>query len=149
MKGKFFESFFGKKRNIIICAVVLVLVIVLCIFVFGDSTKRKKVELENELKSLGKDFYENFYYDLVVRDNGVKTIAKYENIGIKVSLDNIGRQSEEKAEAIKKFVNPKTKKACDKAETKVTIYPKKPYGKTDHTIKADLSCGFDEAEESK
>ena len=145
MKGNFFSSFFGKTRNIIICAIVLVVIIVLCVFLFGDSSQRKKAELENELKSLGKDFYENFYYDLVVRDNGINTITKYEKIGIKVSLENISRQSDEKAEAVKKFVNPKTKKECDKGETKAVIYPKEPYGKTDYTIEAILSCGFEES----
>ena len=145
MKTNFFNSFFSKKRNIIICAVVLVVVIILCIFVFGNSGERKKNELENELKALGKDFYENFYYDLVVRDNGVETISKYSLIGIKVNLDNISRCTTCNTESIKKFVNPKTKKECDMNESKAIIYPKEPYGKTDYTIEAELSCGFEES----
>ena len=142
MKGKFFESFFGKKRYIIICAVVLVLVIVLCIFVFGDSTKRKKVELENELKSLGKDFYENFYYDLVVNSNGVESIKKYETTGIKVDLDNLSRQNNENKEKVKDFVNDKNEE-CSKTNTKVIIYPKDPYGKTNYELQIQLDCGFE------
>ena len=138
-------GFFNKTRVIIICAVVIVIAAVVCLFVFGDSTKRKKMELENELKTLGKDFYENFYYDLVVRDNGIQTITKYKTVGIKISLDNISRYKEENAEKVSKFVNPKTKKECNKADTRAVIYPKEPYGKTDYTIEVELSCGFEES----
>ena len=132
------KSFFSAKRNIVICAAIFVVIIaVVCLFVFGNSTRRKKVELENNLASLGKDFYENFYYDLVVRDNGIQTITKFKTIGIKISLDNIIRYKEENADLAEKFVNPDTKEACDKTNTKAIIYPKEPYGKTDYTIEVE------------
>ena len=34
------------------------------------------------------------------------------------------------------------KKKCDKKNTRVIIYPQKPYGKTDYKVKIELDCGF-------
>ena len=34
-------------------------------------------------------------------------------------------------------------KVCDKTNTKVVIYPQKPYNKTSYKIETQLDCGFD------
>ena len=105
--------------------------------------KKKLVEKMN----LYKDFYENFYYEQVgsTDEERADFLSKYESIGIKINLDNLSRYGENKnADEISKFVNQKTKKACDKTNTKVVIYPQKPYNKTSYKIETQLDCGFDE-----
>lgn len=139
------KKFFNNKKNIAIVSVCTVVVIAIGFVYFGGSSKRTQAKLESDLKALGKDFYENFYYDLVVKDNGIETISKFKTIGVKVSLDNIGRYKEENADIIKKFVNPKTKEECDKNSTRVIIYPQAPFGKTDNVVEVELSCGFEES----
>ena len=142
------KKFFSNKKTIAIVSVCAVIVIALGFVVFGNSSKRAQAKLEKELKALGKDFYENFYYDWVVKDNGIESISKFETIGVKISLDNIGRYKDGNADVVKKFINKKTNKECDKTTTKAIIYPKAPYGKTDNVVEVILSCGFEE-EESK
>ena len=142
------QTFFKNKRNVAIVSVCAVIVIALGFVIFGNSSKRMQAKLEKELQALGKDFYENFYYDLVVKDNGLEAISKFKTVGVKINLDNISRYKEENADIVKDFINPKTKEECDKLTTRAVIYPKAPYGKTDNEVKVELVCGFDE-EESK
>ena len=50
------------------------------------------------------------------------------------------------SDKINKFVNNKTNKACDRTNTRVIVYPQKPYNQTSYKIETQLDCGFDEAE---
>ena len=136
------KDFFANKRNVIICICALVVVVagVVCAVLFWP--KSNKAKLETELKEMGKSFYEDFYYDLVVKSNGVESISKFQSTGIKVDLDNLSRQKSENEEKIKDFVNDKGE-ACNKENTKVVIYPKDPFGKTDYQLEVQLDCGFE------
>ena len=139
------KEFFSNKKNVTIGVVVLVAVLVVVAAGFGLSyafSPSKKAKLETELKEMGKGFYEDFYYDLVVNSNGVENIKKFESTGIKVDLDNLSRQNDANKEKVKDFVNDKNEE-CNKANTKVIIYPKDPYGKTDYKLEVQLDCGFD------
>lgn len=136
------KEFFANKRNVIICICALVVIVagVVCAILF--IPKSNKAKLEAELKEMGKGFYEDFYYDLVVNSNGVDSIKKFENTGIKVDLDNLSRQNDANKEKVKDFVNDKNEE-CNKANTKVIIYPKDPYGKTNYQLEVQLDCGFE------
>ena len=138
------------KNNGIICivigAVLVVALIVAACFMFIKKGGQE-ASLSRSLESMGKDFYENFYYEQVgsTDEERADFLSKYESIGIKINLDNLSRYGENKnADEISKFVNQKTKKACDKTNTKVVIYPQKPYNKTSYKIETQLDCGFDE-----
>lgn len=137
------KEFFSNKRNIIVClSVLIVLIVGIVLIVLFAVPKTGKSKLEAELKEMGKGFYENFYYDLVVGSNGIDNISKFESIGIKVDLDNLSRQNQENKKKIEEdFKN--NDKECNKENTKVTIYPKNPYGKTDYTMEVQLDCGFE------
>ena len=103
--------------------------------------------LSKSLESMGKDFYENFYYTQVgsTDEERADFLSKYETIGIKINLDNLSRYDDNKnADEINKFINQKTKKACDKTNTKVIVYPQKTYNKTSYKIETQLDCGFNE-----
>lgn len=135
---------FTKKSVIIsICvlAILLVLVMVLILTKRGISQEKK---LTNNLKALGVEFYENFYYDQISSntDERKEFLEKYTDIGIKINLDNLSRF---KGEKIKEdFINDETNEECDRINSMVVIYPKEPYKKTSYSIDAILECGYEE-----
>lgn len=139
-----------KKRRLdskvlIIIAVVLVVVLAVVLFLVFNS-KDNKAEIENSLTEMGKSFYENFYYEQIGSSSDERTtlLSKFTTIGIKIDLENLERYNDgEFSKEIKTLKNKKTNKMCNKTKTKVIIYPKSPYGKTDYTIKTELDCGFD------
>lgn len=139
----------NKKIIIIVSAVAVILVVFILglLMLFGQGNKEK--ELTNLLEEMGKDFYENYFYDGLnsskTEEEKVSYLKGLESLGIKIDLENLERfNSNVNKEKIKEFVNPKTNKECDKENTKIIIYPKSSYGKTDYTLKAELACGLDE-----
>ena len=138
------------KKVIIIVAAFVVLAVVGTIIGFRLSSSKKveqKEELKDVLKDLGVSFYEDFYYKNIGNSDEERAtkLARFESIGIKIDLDNLSRyNSSEVEDKIAKFVNKKTDEECDKKNTKVIIYPKSPYGKTDYEIETVLECGFEE-----
>lgn len=133
-----------RKRTIfIIVAVIIIALAVGAYFIFSNRSNESK--LESSLTDMGRDFYENFYYKQVGKSSEERTdlLSKFTTIGIKIDLENLGRYDNGKySKDIKEFVNNKTNKKCNKTNTKVVIYPKSPYGKTDYTVEAQLDCGF-------
>lgn len=147
MKKKIEEKKVNNKNSgmiFIICGIVLlVLVIIIGIFMFIGGSKEDK--LNKSLEKMGKDFYENYYYDQVgsTDEERATFVSEYETIGIKINLENLSRQNDTNKKLAEEFVNDKTNKKCDTSNTKVTIYPQKPYGKTDYKIETILDCGFE------
>ena len=108
----------------------------------GDNKK----ELEKSLEEMGRDFYENFYYDQIggSADERTSLLSKFTTVGIKIDLDNLGRYNNgEYKDKISEFSNKKTKEKCSKTDTKVVVYPKSPFGKTDYKMEVELECGFE------
>ena len=138
------------KKTITIFGVILVIIVVLILLLFvkpfkGESQEQK---LTNKLEELGVDFYENFYYNQISKDDKERKefLEKYKDIGIKINLDNLSRfKVEETEKIIKDFVNDKTKEKCDKVNSVVVIYPKEPYKKKSYTIDVVLDCGYKKA----
>ena len=139
-----------KKRRLnskvlIIIAAMLVIALAVVLFLMFNS-KDNKAEIEKSLTEMGKSFYENFYYEQIGSSSDERTtlLSKFTTIGIKIDLENLERYNDgEFSKEIKTLKNKKTNKMCNKTKTKVIIYPKSPYGKTDYTIKTELDCGFD------
>lgn len=141
----FLKDFFSKKNNIIITAVVaLVLVAGIILLVVFTSNNQEK-ELTKELETIGRNFYEDFYYSQIGENDEERAtfLSKYSTIGIKVDLENLARTLDNKEETLAKFVNKKTKQSCHLTNSKVTIYPQDPYGKTNYKIDVTLDCGFE------
>lgn len=121
------------KEHKLIFIICLVAIVVILVFALKPN---KEAKLNGYLKTIGKDFYENFYYkQLSSNGNDASSfLSKYSSIGIKVDLDNLGRYTDKNSDMIDEF------KGCDKNKTKVTFYPTDPYGKTDYKIETTLSC---------
>lgn len=146
MKEKIKNIKFNKKMIIIPAIILVIVLVVVLILIFGGNKKSQQVTLTNELKELGVDFYENFYYKQVGSNDEErnKFLEKYKDIGIKVNLDNLSRYNGKDSEVVlKKFVNKKTKKACNKNLTQVIIYPQEPYTQNSYKIEVLLECGFE------
>lgn len=135
----------NKKTLAIVVAVLIVVILVVLLVVFGKKSNEK--ELESSLNKMGASFYENFYYEQIgsSADDRTSLLSKFSTIGIKIDLENLGRYNDgEFKKDIKEFKNSLTGEKCNQTKTKVIIYPKSPYGKTDYKIETELSCGFKE-----
>lgn len=147
MKEKIKNIKFNKKTIIIIAIVLVIVVAIIFGLTFLKKEDSQEQKLTNELKELGVDFYENFYYDQISSDDKERSefLEKYVDIGIKINLDNLSRfKTEETEEIVKKFVNDDTKKECDRTSSMVIIYPKEPYEKDSYTIDVILECGYED-----
>lgn len=133
-----------KKIGIIAgVAVVVIALIVGGIFLI-KSLLPNESELKNNLSTLGKQFYEEFYYPSQEKSQeDVKAfVKKFEKTGIKINLENIAKISKVDKSLVDSMVNKKTKEKCDAKQSTVTIYPEKPYGKSNYKIEVNLECGF-------
>lgn len=149
MREKLKNIKFNKKMVIIPAVILVVVLIVVLVLVFAKKGESQEVKLTNELKELGIDFYENFYYKQVGSNDEERSefLEKYKDIGIKISLDNLSRyKTDETEEIVKKFVNNESKEECDRINSMVVIYPKEPYDKDSYTIDAMLECGYEKTE---
>ena len=131
-----------KKIGIIAGACVVVIAIVVGLILFLGGSNEKK--LNANLTKLGRQFYEEFYYPSQEKSQSdVKEfVKKFEKTGIKINLENIARISKVDKALVDSMVNKKTKEKCDAKNTIVTIYPEKPYGKSNYKIEVNLECGF-------
>lgn len=139
-----------KKLGIIIGAVVIVVAAIVLAIIFLGGNKEKK--LSTNLNTLGKQFYEEFYYPSQEKsqDDVKSFIKKFEKTGIKVNLENIAKISKVDQDLLKTMGISKEKSdskvktiaKCDTSNTYVIIKPKKPYGKTDYSIEINLDCGL-------
>ena len=129
------------------CAVLVIGIVIIFPPAFGNDKETTLEErLSGFLEEMGKDFYENYYYDAVgSSDESRKNfLQKYSEIGIKVNLDNLSRYNGESVEErIESFKNNESGEDCNRENTKVIIYPQDPYGKTDYRLETILECGLD------
>ena len=132
-----------KKIGIIagVAAIVVIGIVVALIIILGGNKEKK---LNANLSALGKQFYEEFYYPSQAKsqDDVKAFVKKFEKTGIKINLENIAKISKVDQDLVKGMINSKTKAECDKKESTVTIYPEKPYGKSNYKIEVNLECGF-------
>ncbi len=131
------------KRNIIIAVIILVIInIVVGAILIYNNPKNK---ITRSMKNMGNDFYTNYFYDTLKEGRSDKelseVLARYKDTGIKINLRNLSQFDKGK---YKKEIDTfkSNKKECSKNNTRVVIYPKSPYKKSDYKIKIELDCGF-------
>ena len=138
----------GIIKTVVIAAVVLIVIVVA--FILTRTIKPSlESQLDKSLTKMGEEFYTDFYYTEISKNKSTAEVTefleKFSEVGIKVNLDNLSRYNDGKnEEEITNFKNGD--KECDTSNTKAIIYPKKPYGKNDYTIKVELDCGFESQE---
>ena len=134
------------KRTLIL---LFVDIIILCLLVFGviklvnTMNTVKKDELTLYLENMGKEFYEDFYYEQLGSTLKEKEnfLSMYEEIGIKISLDTLSKYKGNKfKDIIDKFINNETNESCNRSTTKVIIYPNSPYEKDSYKMETEIDC---------
>lgn len=110
------------------------------------NVKNKKNEnnLSQQLEEMGKNYYENYYYDQLgtTMEEIKESIKQYENSGVKIDLYNLVNFMDEYKDKMEEFVNSETDEKCDENNTMIIIYPENPYGKEDYRTEVVLDCGF-------
>ncbi|MBQ3310071.1 hypothetical protein IJG73_01350 [Candidatus Saccharibacteria bacterium] len=127
--------------TVILIAAVAVAGSLWCNYYFSPAERAGR-----ELEKLTKDYYENFFYDLVLKEGGegvdlAELFAPYEKGGgmqpvllRQLLLFDSGRHESSR----KEFINDSYR--CDTNTTSVRIKPTAPYGRNDWTAEYNLSC---------
>lgn len=133
---------------IMIC---IIIVLILCIIfipklLLNISSNSLEKKLSNSLVEMGSEFYTENYYDGLFAGRtdkeAIQILKGFESMGIKIDLENLGKYNPDKnTKRIEEFKNIFSKK-CNQKNTKAVIYPKKPYGKNDYKVEAEIDCGF-------
>ena len=131
----------GRKKTIaIVAAAILLLLSCIATFIFLNGKDERK--MTSTLIELGRDWYENSYYDGFSESSRAEILARYKDSGFMINLENLSlHNSEATAEKLKIFKIDE-EGGCDKEETKILIKPKEPYGKTDYHTQFYYSCEF-------
>lgn len=124
----------NKKIIFVITIIILVLFLGVLVFLNLDTEKRA----ETRLKQLSKVFYKYYYEDNSDKKDKDKIkvfLSNYSTTGLTIRLKDMETYID-----TKKVENYKDLKKCNAEETKITIYPKSPYGKEDFKVELNLKC---------
>lgn len=124
------------KKKIII-AIVILLFIIGGIIILVNSKIGREALSRRDIRKITETFY-NYYYEENNYDNNIKNfLRKYINTGLTIKLGDMEAYIEEKTNGGTSY---KSLEKCDRANSKIIIYPKSPFGKTDYELKFDLKC---------
>ena len=158
------------KKIAIGTGAVLVVLLVVVLLIPTFSLNKTEKDMKNKLNMLGVTFYEDFYYKSAGNgdpDKRREFLAKYEQLGIKVSLENLIRyyvttdkykelpeaqmdaKIAERVEALQKDWFEDGKYKCDGDNTKVIIYPQDPFEEGSYKLELVTACGFKDEEQNE
>ena len=126
----------GNKKIIFVITIIIILVLFLGVLVFLNLDTEKRAE--TRLKQLSKIFYKYYYEDNSDKKDKDKIkvfLSNYSTTGLTIRLKDMETYID-----TKKVENYKDLKKCNAEETKITIYPKSPYGKEDFKVELNLKC---------
>ena len=124
------------KKKIII-AIVILLFIIGGIIILVNSKIGREALSRRDIRKITETFY-NYYYEENNYDNNIKNfLRKYINTGLTIKLGDMEAYIEEKTNGGTSY---KSLEKCDRANSKIIIYPKSPFGKIDYELKFDLKC---------
>lgn len=133
-----------KILAIVCTAISIILIIIgLIISIFNGNMGVEKDEMTIYLEKMGKEFYEDFYYEQLGNTIEEKSsfLSQYREMGIKISLETISKYKENKNKDLKSiFVNKETNEVCNFNTIRVIIYPKEPYKKESYKMVIKVDC---------
>ena len=125
------------KNKKIMFLIAIILFIIAGILILVNSKIGRESLSRRDIRKITKEFY-SFYYDENNSDNNVKNyLRKYINTGLTISLGDMEIYIENKSNGGTTY---SSLEKCDRANSKITIYPKSPFGKDDYELKFDLVC---------
>lgn len=121
--------------------VVLLLVGIFAIVVaFVNSEKNTNKKFDNTMRELGKIFYEDHYYDIIVNSKGTNYLKQFSDNGLVVDLATLKTVNTKTKELAEVFVDKNNNELCNSEKTKVIIKTNDPYGKSDYSMEVTLDC---------
>ena len=134
------------KKYILIISISLVIILFVAGFILFNKIKKSRAEdrLYNELNTVVKDYYKDYYYNTLGNNDEVRKInaEKFRYTGIKINLEDLSKYKSNNNEILDKFKNSQTNSNCDYNKTTIVIYPIDPYGKEDIRIDSNIVCGL-------
>ena len=124
------------KKKIIIIVISILAIILVGILLLINSKWGRDLLSKRDIRSLSKTFYEYYYKENNFESNK-NSLKKFNNSGLVITLGDLEVYVENKTNS---KVNYKSLEKCDRANTKVIIYPKKPYNSDSYELKFDLVC---------
>ena len=125
------------KNKKIMFLIAIILFIIAGILILVNSKIGRESLSRRDIRKITKEFY-SFYYDENNTDDNVKNyLRKYINTGLTISLGDMEIYIENKSNGGTTY---SSLEKCDRANSKITIYPKSPFGKDDYELKFDLVC---------
>lgn len=125
------------KNKKIMFLIAIILFIIAGILILVNSKIGRESLSRRDIRKITKEFY-SFYYDENNTDDNVKNyLRKYINTGLTISLGDMEVYIENKSNGGTTY---SSLEKCDRANSKITIYPKSPFGKDDYELKFDLVC---------
>lgn len=135
-----------KTVLMIITFIVICVFSVIVILSVKDKQRREEDKLYSSLNNVVKEFYKDYYYQVVLGDNDEdrkNNAESYKNSGITYTLDELAKYKINDEDSIlSQFKNYRTNQPCDYKNTKITIYPHEPYGSEDIRVESNIVCGF-------
>ena len=107
---------------VIITALILISILLICINLINKKEDKK---VKKNIEIISSKFYEKSYYTITP----IELLKDFKEKGIIITLKELLEYEEESIDAYKKY---------DITKSKVVIYPKNPYEKTDYEIKIKL-----------
>ncbi len=125
------------KNKKIIFLIAIILFIIAGILILVNSKIGKESLSRRDIRKITKEFY-SFYYDENNTDDNIRNhLRKYITSGLTISLGDMEIYIENKSNGGTTY---SSLEKCDRANSKITIYPKSPFGKDDYELKFDLVC---------
>ena len=128
---------------VLISIIILVLLVFAGIKIINNFKEKPKDELTLYLEEMGKEFYEEFYYEQLgsTKKEKEEFLSLYQKLGIKISLDTLSKYKGNKfKDKINKFINKETNTVCNRGTTKVIIYPIAPYDRNSYKMVTEIEC---------
>lgn len=125
------------NKRIVILLSILFTFILIFIIIFLNSDTRKQKKINDYAIEVGSKFYTEFYY----KNLNNELFEIFSEKGIKVSLEDLSNY-DFLSEYFDNNVFYYEGNECDKENSMIIIYPKKPYLVNDFDIKISLNCGF-------
>ena len=138
------------QRNIMYVCVGVSLSVVLAtlgVYFFGQALYRPDLVAENRLKKIAREYYEDYLYPTIVKENTygdghvdlADAFKKYKVNGFPtVKLRNLLLYDNAAENERDYFQNDRF--YCDTNTSAVAFRPKEPFGKTDYEMRYYLSC---------
>ena len=143
-RREFSRQGFSAMRRAILTVIVLAMMTVI-LAVLTQSMMTPENTVKRKVESIAADYYERYYYDLILNQNAVsegelaQIMERYVGPGFaKVPFSQLTLYDGQKYAEAGKVLN----EYCDDEQSYIKIYPEAPFGRKDYHVEYHYSCNF-------